>query len=140
METEREIELCGVLINNAANIISHGFGVEFCLCDINHIVEIVGNNPNLKEVFIDIISKTLRNRDPSGLAAGEIPREISTLLAYQFRWTEIRNLALERIDKIFKGSFELARGDVSYSLLLAVAGEASEVDMYDYISESIKRL
>lgn len=116
MDVESSRKLLEILIDNASRILRAQFGVDRAEATFFDIIELLREEPALREGFLVMVHKTLERRDPSGLGEGDVPRELTELAAHELRWPEFQTLAGERLQRVFRGDAALAINDVAHSI------------------------
>jgi hypothetical protein len=126
MDPDASKELLKILVDNASRILRAHFGVDRAEATFFDIIELLREEPELRNYFLDMVEKTLERRDPSGFGEGDVPRELTELAAHELRWPEFKTLADARLQRVFGGDAVLAISDVSRSI-----GEAYRDDWED---------
>ncbi|MBZ9768414.1 hypothetical protein LB526_16790 [Mesorhizobium sp. CA6] len=116
MDLEYSKKLLRILIHNSSQILNAGFGVDRAESSFFDVIDLLREVPHLREDFLLMVKDTLKNRDPSGLDEGSVPRELVELAAHELRWQEFRALANERVKSIFGGDVALARSDIAHTI------------------------
>lgn len=130
MDLEYSRQLLCLLIENSARILRSGFGVDRAEGNFFQIIDLLREEPSLRDFFLELVGKTLEDRDPSGLGGESVPRELSELVAHEMRWPEFMILAQKRIDRYFYGDDLLAVGDVSKGIVLALDDNWPDREFY----------
>lgn len=130
MEPHCAVQLLGILIDNARRILDGGFGVDRAEHAFFQVIDFVDEEPVLRPGFLDLVQRTLRDRSPSGLDEGQVPRELIELAAHELRWPEFRILAEERRERFFGGSRSFAASDPAESILKALEDDWEDRDFY----------
>lgn len=112
-------KLLDILIANSSRILRAGFGVNYAEPALFAVIDLLIENPSLKEYFLSRVLHTFCLDDPSSLRGGAVPVELIELVAHELRWDEIRIIAEDRIRKVFSGDYNLTVGDISQRIIEA---------------------
>jgi hypothetical protein len=113
MDTEVAQKLLDVLTDNALRILAAGFGLNWAESTFFDVVRLLREEEALKYYFLDRVRSTLAARSPEALEPGTIPTELIELIAHEFRWPELLQIADHRINKFFRGDAAFAVADVA---------------------------
>ena len=116
MDAEWSRKLLEILIDNASRILEAKFGVDRAETTFFDIIDLLREDPLLKEDFLARVRTTLERHDSWGMEEGSVPRELIELAAHELRWPEFRELAEGRLQGIFRGDSVLARSDMVHSI------------------------
>jgi hypothetical protein len=130
VHTDRAKELLRILIENSVRILEAGFGLAQVESNFFDVVELVRHNPILRSEFLAHAAATFSAKDPGLLQSGAAPRELIELMAHEMRWPELRELAEDRIERVFGGDRSLMVGDISESLLAAFQPDWGDREFY----------
>lgn len=130
MEAQFQIELLDVLIENANRLLRAGFGLDWNEPGFFQIIDLLRESADLKKHFIEKVRSTFALRDPGLTLEGTVPRELVELVAHEFRWPEIQDLAARRIEIVFHGDASMAAGDVARSVSQAYADDWEDREYY----------
>jgi hypothetical protein len=118
------IRLLDVLVENCSRILSQGFGVNWAESAFFDVIRLLRQNDELKDYFLLKVQATFALRTPEILTPeiltpNTVPIELIELVAYEFRWPQILELAYVRIDSFFNGNESLAANDIEHRLTRA---------------------
>jgi hypothetical protein len=130
MDTVFANRLLGVLIENAARILRAGYGVNYAESTFFEIVRLLRQESSVVPDFISKVANTLEAVDPGRLEPGMVPRELIELVAYEFRWRALMDLAQQRVQLHFAGDAKLAIGDVSHGIMEAFFDNWADKELY----------
>jgi hypothetical protein len=134
VDIEQSKKLMDILIENSARILREDFGVNFAENSLFSIIDLLKNQPKLKNHVLGRIATTLRELDPGliDLNEGQVPTELIELIAHETRWAELRTLAEERISSKYNGDWRFARGDITQRILDAMEDNWENRDFYEH--------
>lgn len=130
MNPEYARVLFELLVENSLRILRAGFGVNWVESAFFDIIDLLRAQPALKAHFLQRAKATLTSPDPGLLSTGMLPRELLELAAHELRWMELRELANDRIRKVFRGDTALAVSDVSHAMLEAFRPDWPDREFY----------
>ncbi len=124
-------ELLDILVENARRILYAGFGIGPTESTLFEIVGLLGEEPALKNYFLEKVGHTFAMRDASGAEPGTVPEELVELVAHEFRWPELQALADKRIETVFRGDASLALGDIARRITAAYDDDWEDREFYE---------
>jgi hypothetical protein len=131
MDAKFSRRLLCLLVENSVRILSSGFGVNRAESTFFEVIQLLREEPSLREYFLEMIGRTLEKRDASGLDSGDVPRELIELVAHELRWPELYSMAERRLIKYFHSDASLAVGDIASSLPLAYEESWPDREFYE---------
>jgi hypothetical protein len=123
-------KLLRLLVANAQRILNAKFGVNAAEVTFFEIVELIRSEQNLKATFLEMAGETFLQPDGWGCTEHAAPLELVELVAHEFRWPEIADLADKRIEKYFKGDRSLAIGDIAMRIRAALSDDWEDREFY----------
>jgi hypothetical protein len=130
MDAEYSRALLDILIENASRILLARFGLDRAEATFFDIIDLLREDPSLKEDFLARVRTTLERRHPWGSDEGSVPRELIELAAHELRWPEFKELAEARLRDIFKGDSSLASSDMVRSIPAAYDDDWEDREFY----------
>lgn len=130
MDTVLASKLLDILVENGARILRAGFGVNYAESTFFEIVRLLRQEASVVPHFLSMTRDTLDVNDPGLLEPGMLPRELIELVAHEFRWKELEELAQWRIHRHFSGDVRLAVGDVSSGISEALRDDWADREFY----------
>lgn len=124
--------LLEVLIDNASRILLAGFGVNWAESTFFDVIRLLSQEGGLKSHFLDLVRKTFALSAPGQLNPGTVPLELIELVAHEFRWPELLQIADERINKLFNGDISLAISDIATRVPEAYKDTWQDREFYEY--------
>ncbi|MGH8051122.1 MAG: hypothetical protein ACREPB_10730 [Arenimonas sp.] len=132
MDIEYSKKLLTIYIENAVRILQAGFGVNHAQSTFFSIVKLLKENPELKNYFLEKVSKVMNLNDPGTMDFELPPEELVELVTHEFRWEEMSDLAQQRVDKMYKGDWSFAVGEISQRILDAQKDDWPDREFYSY--------
>ena len=123
MDTSYAKELLVILIGNVAKILNKGFGVNHAEPSLFQVLNLLNQESDLKDKFLEMVRFTLFANDPGNNDQGMVPVELIELVAHELRWPELKEIANDRINSKFNADRSLAIGDVSMRIYDAFSDE-----------------
>ena len=124
--------LLDIQIENARRILFAGFGVNHAEAIFFDIIQLLRKNSNLKVHFLEGVENSFSKPDIGSLEEGMVPGDLIELVAHEFRWAELLNLAKLRVENKFSGNESLAAGDISQSIINAYDDNWPDREFYQY--------
>lgn len=119
MDRSKARELLDILLENSRRILRAGFGLRSVESTFFDVIGLLRDQPELGAHFIVLVRNTLLLPDPGLLDDRMVPRELIELASHELRWSELAELANQRVRDRFGGDLGAARGDVACSMLEA---------------------
>jgi hypothetical protein len=130
IDFEAQKLLLKVLVGNAKRILEARFGVNAAETTFFEVVDMIGAEEKLKEVFLGMAGQTFTQPDGWGHSEDSAPLELIELVAHEFRWQEIIDLADKRVAQHFKGDRTLAIGDIAMRIRKAFNDDWEDREFY----------
>ncbi|MFK8017856.1 MAG: hypothetical protein AB8G17_20715 [Gammaproteobacteria bacterium] len=132
MENRRAFELLDILIGNAARILVAGFGCRGAEANLFGVLRVVRETPEAKGWLIARITRSMAKRDLAHQIDDYVPIELVELLAHEFRWEELKEIAQRRVENLFDGDWIGARGDIASDIVDAMSEDWSDREFYSH--------
>jgi hypothetical protein len=132
MDASFSRKLLDLLIENALRILAAGFGVNWAESSFFDIIRLIRQEEILKEHFLERVRATFAMPAPGCLDLGTVPTELIELVAHEFRWPELQQIAQHRINTVFGGDAMLAIGDVAHRLPDAYQDDWQDREFYEH--------
>lgn len=131
MDIDLSKELLDILIENSSRILVAGFGVNWAAeSSFFNVVRLLQDEVHLREYFGQRVRETLSLRDP-GVELGQVPIELIELVAHEFRWPELLEMAEQRVGMFYRGDARLAIGDRAGHIREAYNDDWENREFYD---------
>jgi hypothetical protein len=131
MDASFASRLLDILIENALRIMAAGFGVNWAESSFFDVVRLLRQEKMLKGYFLEKVRATFAMPAPGRLDPGMVPIELIELVAHEFRWPELQELAQQRIRMFFGGDAALAIGDIARRLSEAYQDNWQDREFYE---------
>lgn len=108
--------LLDIYIQNVVKILDSNFGVDHAENTMFDAISLLSDYSELKPIFLKKVADTFAIRSRDAFDYNTIPEDFIELCAHELRWSELLELAEERVKTFFRGDITLAAGDVSSSI------------------------
>lgn len=130
MDLDASHQLLNLYVDNARRILDSDFGVDRAERAFFDVIELLREEPRLRDVFVGDVRKMFLEHDPRGLGEGAIPRELVELATHELRWPEFGEIARQRIEKRFGGDAIMAASDPATTVLEAYDSAWEDREFY----------